>query len=140
VSYSSGYERFGITDSEFCWRGPQVHKPWVTKLTCHGVSPVLKRAKPSAECEPQKVGDLPSRLPAQQQFLVSLRPRQSPDRETQLCSVNTRSHVGMNPRRTDAHLGTSRREGTKRHHDPIGDDACHVRDVGPSWSAVLPLT
>jgi hypothetical protein len=33
------------TDSEFCWRGPQVHKPGVTKLTRHGVLPLLKRAQ-----------------------------------------------------------------------------------------------
>jgi hypothetical protein len=47
-----------LTDSEFCWRGLRVHKPGVTKLTRHGVAPVLKRAKTSAVCEPWKVGDL----------------------------------------------------------------------------------
>jgi len=26
-----------ITESEFCWRGPQVHKPGAAELTRHGV-------------------------------------------------------------------------------------------------------
>jgi len=28
-------EERGITTSEFCWRGPQVHKTWATRTTYH---------------------------------------------------------------------------------------------------------
>ena len=69
-SDSSGYQRFRLTDSEFCWRGHQVHKSGCYQPTDHGVYRYRSERQVERCSRVKTVGDRSSGQPAQQQFPV----------------------------------------------------------------------